>query len=200
MKKILSVVLAVMMIFGSFAISASAASEPIWNGDSWNGEFAAGQCTIRFDFNGGKPVASLPVYESAVGKFIYTADVPDPYIMYPTSPDALVAGKSYIWMPDVEAPSGSKFKFWEVQMEFSPDGYNNTVPGDAQYRIPAGAAGKQITFIARYGAAAAEEDTLGTILGILTKIFGAIIGILLYGGDTEAGVAMMDKILGGLDL
>ena len=80
MKKILSVVLAVMMIFGSFAISASA-KEAIWNGDSWNGEFAAGQGTFRFDFNGGKPVASLPVYESAVGKFIYTSDVPDPYIM-----------------------------------------------------------------------------------------------------------------------
>lgn len=200
MKKILSVVLAVMMIFGSFAISASAASEPIWNEGSWNGVIASNQCTIRFDFRGGKPMKSLPVYDSSLGKFVYTTDVPDPYIMYPTSADDLVAGSSYIWLPNAMLSDGSYLKGWEVQIEYAPDGYNQVLASDYMYRIPNGAAGKQITFIAHYNQAVVEEDTLGTILGILTKVFGAIIGILLYGGDTEAGVAMMDKILGGLDL
>ena len=39
---------------------------------------------------------------------------------------------------------------------------------------------------------------MATILGILIKVFGAIIGIVMYQGDTEAGVALMEKVLGGI--
>ena len=60
--------------------------------------------------------------------------------------------------------------------------------------------GEIILLEAQYYNAAADGDTLGNILGILTKVFGAILGILFYGGDTESGVAMMDKIFSGLEL
>ena len=45
-----------------------------------------------------------------------------------------------------------------------------------------------------------DEDTLGKILGVMTTIFGALLGIIMFKGDTEAGVAMVQKVLGGISL
>ena len=72
------------------------------------------------------------------------------------------------------------------------------IAGGTQFELPSNCAGQILTFNARYTAGVAEEDTLGTILGILIKVFGAIIGILMYQGDTEAGAALMEKVLGGI--
>ena len=199
MKKVLSLIMAIMMIFGSLAVNASAVSINLEPEKTWSiGSFAENQTVIIFQFYTGKSVNALPVFDGF--KFVSTTGVTGEYIMLPQSSTDMVAGKSYVMMPDVTAPSGSKFKYWEVETQYSNDGYNTIVAADSWYKIPENAAGNTITFKAWYGSAEPEEDTLGSILGILTKVFGAIIGILMYGGDTEAGVAMMDKILGGLDL
>ena len=200
MKKILSVILAVMMIFGSLAVSASAASIDLTHSTNWYpGGFAANQTVLIFDFNGGKATGKYyDVWDGTT--FVATDEISGTYIQLPVSATDLVAGTSAVVLPFVTPPSGSAFMGWDVQIDYSPDGYNTLLAGNSYYRIPASAAGKTITFKAWYTSGEQEEDTMATILGILVKVFGAIIGILMYGGDTEAGVAMMNQILGGLDL
>ena len=36
------------------------------------------------------------------------------------------------------------------------------------------------------------------VMKILFSVFGTIIGLLFYAGDTEAGIALMEKVFGGV--
>ena len=192
MKKILSVILAAMMLFSGFAFSASAAEE------SWlPGDVSSSQCVLVFSFNNGKAKTSLPVYDPNLGNFVATDAVTGTYRMLPTSADAHKAG-TFVYLPQVTPPEGSQFDGWYVEAQYSPTGYPMSLTGGSVYYIPEGAAGKEIQFTAWYSPAEPEEDTMAVVMGILIKVFGAIIGILMYGGNTEAGVQMMEKILGGV--
>ena len=196
MKKILSVILAVMMLFGSLSVGASAATDlsisQIFGTQS--GPALADkdtQVVLSFDFNGGKNQTELIYYDSQSG---WTAAKPGKYTgtyyMIPQSPSEQHAGHQ-ISLPRVTPPSGYSFDGWFCYY----DGQTYSPAGN--YTIPA-MAGKIVSFRAAFVPAEVEADTMETIMGILSKVFGAIIGVLMYGGDTAAGVAMMDKILGGV--
>lgn len=190
MKKILSVFLAVLMLFGALSIGASALTAKEYAASDLVNE---NQVVLVFKFNGGKSYDPQHVYNPATNQFDF-AQVEGDYIMLPYDDSDLVVGTN-ITLPDVTAGSGDKFIGWHCDADnqtysVAPNGYV----------IPAFAGRKVITFTAWYKPAEPESDTLGMILGILTKVFGAVIGIVLYGGDTEAGVALMNKVLGGLDL
>ena len=190
MKKVLSLFLAVIMLFGALSIGASAVTaEDYAKGDLVN----ANQAVLVFKFNGGKSYGTHHIYNVTTNDFDY-AQVEGNYIMLPYDDDDLIVGTN-ITLPDVIPSKGDKFIGWYCE----EDGKTYAVASNG-YQIPAYAGKKVITFTAWYKPAEPESDTLGTILGILTKVFGAIIGIVLYGGDTEAGVALMNKVLGGLDL
>ena len=55
-----------------------------------------------------------------------------------------------------------------------------------------------ISLRATYIAAEPEEDTFAKVFDILAKIFGTIIGLIAYSGDTEAGIAFVRKVFGGI--
>ncbi len=199
MKKILSVLLAVMMIFGTLSIGASAAPDAVTDEYHASGLVKDNQIIVLFDLNGGTMATAQIFYDKQAG-WTYKEGITGLYYRLPREANAQVPGTS-IPLPDVTAPSGLKFSGWEFVDE------NNN-----QYVLGAGSpfyfeewmlTGTNDTYgvvylKARFTSAEAESDTLATVLGILTKVFGAIIGIVLYGGDTEAGVALMNKVLGGL--
>lgn len=202
MKKALSLFLAVLMLFSCVAVNASATYESEYHGD---GKVATyDQCVVTFNPAGGS-------FQDAV--VTYDKDLDNPWVSYaagaytgtlvkaPTDSTAMKPG-SQIQMPWVTAPSGLAFVGWEcrgyVNSSVVTGDYSNVISGNTLYTLPDNCAGQVLQFVARYTSGAVEEDTLTKVMGIMIKIFGAIIGILMYQGDTEAGVALMEKVLGGL--
>lgn len=196
MKKILSVVLAVMMLFSVMSVGASAASK---YPDQWHREGLANddQAVLVFNIMGGTMRDPQYVYDPVNGVQLVSG-VTGTYVMLPFNEEANKIG-SVIVLPIVTPQSGMAFLGWEYT---DPSGLRHTLAGNSTFYITeAHFTGNQygvINFTAVYTSAEPEEDTMAMILSILTKIFGAIIGIVLYGGDTEAGVALMNKVLGGL--
>ena len=192
MKKILSVLLATLMLFSVLGVSASASVYENYYDQGIVDRNT--QVVLAFDLNGGSLKNASRVYNTETGKFEYLdgAKITGQYIMLPLDKSTQNVGQ-YIQLPYVTPPAGSDFKGWFCY----DDGITHA--GGADYKIPAGKAGNVIQFYASYIPAEAEEDTLGTILGILIKVFGAIAGLLLYNGDTEKGIALFDKVLGALN-
>ncbi|MGN0448502.1 MAG: hypothetical protein ACI4GC_08160 [Acutalibacteraceae bacterium] len=207
MKKVLSVILAIMMLFGAMSISVSAVEvnsgnyQQLWNTQLGDGSTmdSSKYVILRFDFNGGTNATGGPViyaYDVDSKQFI----IKDPgqvsgifYMLPSTHYDRLIPGES-IYLPTVTAPEGMSFQGWTLSNEFGGGSYGTAAP----FTIPANTAGKVVTFTASYVAAAAEEDTLATVLNILKKVFGTIIGILFLDGSAQAGIELMEKVLGGL--
>lgn len=195
MKKILSVVLAVMMIFGALSMGASAVKNYEVPGTGSTivvpDEFKPDQHVLLI-FNSMDCVIESPLYAYVDGK---GGDVQGKsgifYVIVSTND---MNGFTYR-LPKASAPEGYNFNGWECWQD-----EGSLVSGGSNYQLPVNTTGAVLNFYANSSLNQSSGDTLGTILGVLTKVFGAIIGILLYGGDTEAGVAMMDKILGGLSL
>ena len=192
MKKLLAVILAVITLCSVIGVGATAVN---YNDFIENDIIdPTSQVILVFDLNGGSLKNASRVYNTETGKFEYLdgAKITGQYIMLPLDKSTQNVGQ-YIQLPYVTPPAGSDFKGWFCY----DDGVTHA--GGADYKIPAGKAGNVIQFYASYIPAEAEEDTLGSILGILIKVFGAIAGLLLYNGDTEKGIALFDKVLGALD-
>lgn len=188
MKKVLAVVLAVMMMFSCFAVASSAAQINVTS-EYTKGNVTNDQVAILFNFNGGSSRDQLPVYNN--GNFEMQT-VSGSFIWLPESSTALVKGSS-IQLPVVTAPSGQAFTGWRCQLD------NKLYAQTDYFVIPEDHnSSDYIQFIAEYTTAEAEGDTMATIMGILIKIFGALLGFLLYNGDTEAGIAFMENALAGI--
>lgn len=195
MKKILSVFLAALMLFSVLGVSASATGYTEPGYDVYFNQNLADkdtQVVFCFETNGGTMMNGVYVYDVTNNTFVYTDNFSGRYIMLPRSENTQLVGQ-YISLPMVSAPAGSMFTGWYCYLD------GNTYAASSSYKIPAGSAGQVIEFRAAFAPAEAEEDTMGNVLKILIKVFGAIAGILLYNGDTAQGIALFDKILGALD-
>ncbi len=98
-------------------------------------------------------------------------------------------------MPLIIPPSGQTFNGWFCSN--GPDA-GKTIAANAWYEIPDAAAGMVIEFTANVSPAEPEEDTMTTIMNILIKIFGTIIGIVVFTGNVEQGIALMEEMLGSI--
>lgn len=186
MKKVLAVVLAVMMMFSCFAVASSAFEV---TSEYTKGNVTNDQVAILLNFNGGSSRDQLPVYNN--GNFEMQT-VSGSFIWLPESSTDLVKGSS-VQLPVVTAPSGQSLTGWRCSLD------NKLYAATDYFVIPEDHNSKSyIQFIAEYTTAEAEGDTMATIMGILIKIFGALLGFLLYNGDTEAGVAFMENALAGI--
>ena len=192
MKKILSVLLATLMLFSVLGVSASASVYENYYDQGIVDRNT--QVVLAFDLNGGSLKTGAYVYDTTISKFVYKdgEDITGKYIMLPRTPDTQLVGQ-FVKLPVLNAPDGWQFNGWYCYLD------GNSYAANSDFKIPAGAAGEVVEFYAAYSPADVEEDTFATVLGILIKVFGAIAGIILYNGNTEQGIALFDKILGALD-
>lgn len=199
MKKILSVMLAIMMLFGALSVSASALTHQQYVNMLPSDKSAV---IIVFEFYGGTSKKALPVYnpDAPNGEnFVLTEEVGDTYYMLPGAGGNLLQFGSSVKMPSVTPPEGKAFVGWECSTRDNEltAGSTFTITYDDINKAYASDYGV-IYMEAIYEAAEPEGDTMATVLGILMKVFGTILGILFLDGSSSAGVELMEKVLGGL--
>lgn len=200
MKKVLSVMLAVLMLFGALSIGASAVTQIPNDKNVIFGTTVGGttvsegtHAIVVFDFNGGSSTYDLSVYDTDVAAFVQVSDFSGKYIMLPgCDTDCFLTAGSSINTPYVEAPDGYKFNGW-----FCKDAGEYYIAGE-EVEIQKDWIGKSITFQASYIPAKAEGDTMKIVLGVLTKVFGTILGILFLDGSSAAGIELVEKLLAGI--
>ena len=194
MKKILAVLLAVMMLFGTFAIGTSALD--------MNDEFIqtamADQLLIAFDLNGGSIKGFVPVYDPAsethfTSTYNYSGSI---YYRVPGCDSTIQKPGELLHLPRVNPPSGFAFNGWYC------DATKKTYAGGTSMTIPStGYTGKLLEFTADYTRTEPEEDTMASVVDILVKVLGSVIGLLFYSGTespVEAGMDVMRELLSTL--
>ncbi len=220
MKKALSLFLAILMIFSVLSVS-SFATGSITPADNSTADTATIQqklkeagvmtdndCVLKFYTLGGKFMGDQLVFDMTTGKFVAKSPdqlktLGDPYVKFPNAPGDQEPGKM-VALPDVEAPSGYKFNGW-----YCVEDGSTSVAGISGYlikdhfvtvdgRVGESTAGKTITFRAIYVPAEVEEPVFNKVFDILAKIFGTIIGLIAYEGDTAAGIAFVRKMFEGI--
>ncbi len=201
MKKILSVMLAIMMLFGAMSINASAISYDF--NSQIGGEYpdSATQAIVVLHFGTtGSSKTVLSVYNPETSMFEYQSAVTGSYYYLPGNADAasrdMTAG-SLIYLPEVTCSEETKeCTGWQLQ-KYTINGMTKFAEG-SYVELPADCGGKIYEFVAVYSDRAPEEDTMAMVLGVLMKVFGTIVGILFLDGNSAAGVELMQSVLGGL--
>lgn len=211
MKKILSVLLAVMMLFGVLAMTASAenfdmgyskaasclrsevglgADEVFGRTEGQfvlvyfnTGGFATNSLVGMYDADAGCTVVQNPGYE---GNFWLVPD--DPTSSY------FIGQNGRIPLPRMLGNEVQSFEGWRCLANGQSYVAGQTISITLDMVNNLGV----VEFEPIAGYAQPEEDTMGTILGILIKVFGSIIGLLFCNGDVVAGQEMVSGILGGI--
>lgn len=191
MKKLLAVILAVLTLFSVLGVAASAQD----NIGGYFGTYADqnSQTILVFYPNGGTFKSVVEVYDANSRQFVETINYTGTYTMLPKNYRPMTVG-SAISMPELVGPSGYTFGGWQcIQTR------ETFVAGPNSFEVKAEHIGQILTFQPILVAAAPEEDTFGSIMNILVKIFGTIAGIIIFGGDPEAGVDLFNKLFSALD-
>lgn len=195
MKKVLAVFLSVMMLFGALSFSSSAENVS----DYFNSTLVDPnkQAIVTFDPAGGTFKSPVWVYDSSKGGFNYVENYSGAiYVMLPRESNNMEPG-DYIYLPVMTAPSGYQFDGWFCYNNGTSTGLSATYAANSAYQIPYGSAGTVIRFIAAYSPTEPEADTMETVMNILIKVFGTIVGLLFLEG-ADAGIKMMEKLLSGI--
>lgn len=199
MKKILSVMLAIMMLFGALSVSASAVeAQDLWGTTPGTVTITKGtHAILSFDYYGGKSYNKMICYDAATGKFV-EAEASGIYLMLPGAYNAqrfstVDSYGDYVRMP-IATGDGEFLLYWFCEET------GEQIAGGTSWTIPEFERSSQgvFHFTAKYAPAEPEEDTMKTVLGVLTKVFGTILGLLFLDGSAPAGIALVEKLLGGL--
>lgn len=203
MKKALSLFLAVLMIFATLSVGASAqetAPSP-WHEPA--GPVKSDQVVLLFDPEGGTFVGTLPVYDVDTKKTEYKTGYTDDWAMIPLDASSMKE-ETLVLLPNVTPAPGFVFKGWEciaitpsTVTDESIDIFGKTYKPDTVFVIPKGTAGSVIQFHAIMTSAAEEETPLVKVISILTKVYGTIIGILFF-KDVKKGIEYMENLFGGI--
>ena len=204
MKKVLSLFLAVLMVLSCMAVSVYAeegttSSSPYFG---TNGA-APDQAVLQFNLNNGKCKAAQYVYDTASGNPVWTAaeDVPNVFVIVPVKE---LAGQfkegNVITLPSVKAPKGYDFQGWKRQPSIKAGDTDDRIYSSAvsQYEISEYDVGMVVNFSAVYAEGEVEEDTFAKVFEILSKIFGTIIGLIAYNGNTQAGIDFVNSIFSSI--
>ena len=209
MKKILSVLLAVMMLFSVVAMSASAAtydmsytsaanilrSETGIGVDDTFGRVEGDWVLIHFNAGSFTTNSMIKIYDAETGK----SSVQNPgfkgnFWFIPDDPTSMYYIGGKVTLPQMLSNEVQTFNGWKCiangQSYVAGESITITLDMVNDYGV--------IEFEPVAGYAAVAEDTLGTILGILVKIFGTIIGLLFCNGDPAAGQELVSGLLGDI--
>ncbi len=220
MKKALSLLLAILMIFSVLSVGTFATSGTEGEGADPTSTstirdilieanvMSADDCILKFYVGSGEFMGDQRVFDYAERRFVSKSPeqlktIGDPYVKYPEQPGTQKPG-STVALPLVKAPTGYAFNGWHCV-----DDNSTAVAGVSGWTIPENfrtvsggvgesTAGKVITFRAIYVPADVEEPVFNKVFDILAKIFGTIIGLIAYEGDTNAGIAFVRKIFSGI--
>ncbi len=202
MKKVLAVVLAVMMLFSTIAIGASAATS--YNATELLKSLRASkvitdeQVVLSFDLAGGTVFGAVEVYDENEG-FVWKEGVTGTYNKVPNNEGQYTTSSQtpgrYVILPSVIPPAGKVFDGWYCYGEegIIPEGHY--VAG-SKYFIPEGAQYVGvIEFFALMSPAPMEGDIFDTIIGIFVKVLEGIIEAM---GITLPEGFDLGELLGGL--
>lgn len=195
--------MAILMLCSAVSLGSFASSESNqWFGDINSGKPATYEQTVVYFDLGIGTLPNASVYNLATGEFESQTNITGSYYMVPRNDKVMKAGTP-ITLPDLDAPDGYKFAGWYCYGTESGQSnvggiINQSFTANTAFYIPAGLEGDVLCFRATFTPIKQEEPTLNKVMGILIKVFGAILGILLYQGDTEQGIAAMEKIFSGL--
>ena len=215
MKKALSLFLAILMMFSVLSVGsfAEGAETPQQLKDLLVGadKMTDSDCTLVFWIDGGTYLGTQRVFDTEKGDFVNKTPEEmksiEPYVKLPLEKGQQEPG-ARVALPDVDGKTGYAFVGWYCVR----DGQTYAA-GYSAYSIPQkfyatvedkkndngeSAAGQVIDFQAVYRPAKVEEDTFAKVFDILAKIFGTIIGLIAYEGDTAAGIAFVRKIFSGI--
>ena len=203
MKKVLALVLAVMMLFGSMSLNASAAVTNYKPSDAslakyttlkQTGVINPDQAILAFDVQNGTFFDKVNVYEG--GKFQSVAGVTGVYYMIPDNINSvntnLIPGR-YVILPLVTAPTGKTFDGWYCYYddELYSAGSKFIIPGDAEFGVSS--FDGVIEFVAFYSPAPIEKDIFATIISTLIGLVAGLIAPMI--GMTEDELV---ALVGGL--
>ena len=203
MKKVLALVLAVMMLFGSMSLNASAAVTNYKPSDAslakyttlkQTGVINPDQAILAFDVQNGTFFDKVNVYEG--GKFQSVAGVTGVYYMIPDNINSvntnLIPGR-YVILPLVTAPTGKTFDGWYCYYddEVYSAGSKFIIPGDAEFGVSS--FDGVIEFVAFYSPAPIEKDIFATIISTLIGLVAGLIAPMI--GMTEDELV---ALVGGL--
>lgn len=199
MKKVLSLVLAALMLLSCMSVSVFAESPTSSPYFGQNGA-AENQAVLRFKLGGGTCKTGQRIYDTQNHTSVDTdpEDIPDTFVLVPTEADMYTAG-SAVTLPSVKGPKGYNFVGWQRASgtEGTADRrIYSSAPG--QYIVSSDDLGKVVDFVAVYEQGEVEEDTFAKVFEILTKIFGTIIGLIAYNGNIQKGQDFMNKIFSSL--
>ena len=217
MKKVLSVILAVMMLFSALAISSSAEDLVEQPYAPHVPQVAIDYCAslraskvinedqviIAFDLMGSGATFKnpVPVYNDNTGTFSTSKNITGIYYMIPNNNDLansrFQTPNSSIYLPAVTAPNGKDFKGWRY-VDFS--GNTHVYAAGSPFKIPAGSDSVGVLYFeAVLTTGTIEVSFLDTILDKLIGIVSGLFSTLFENSDMP-GLSGLDigAILGGL--
>ena len=212
MKKILSVFLAVLMLFGALSISSSAASTAITapglqqaidkieatygKGSMYNEKTNNdGYVVVSYSIGVGEFMEDVYAYDVATDKIVLTTTPGDPYYQIPSNPDENYITYGGYKLPYVRDTEEKQFIQWicSGNQQTYPAGKVITLSEDM-----ISGTSNCIYFTAEYLTVTPQSDVLETVINVLVKVFGSIIGFIFFGGDPDAGTKFMQDMIGGI--
>ena len=196
MKKVLSVFLAALMVFSFMSFGVSAAADPDMRYFGEGGANKDTQVVFQYDLNGGKVKTAQYVYNETTHQAVLTEPdkVPQTFTVVPWTSE-LFKVNTYVTLPSVTPPKGYDFIGWKRVGTAPANAPLGPFPeGPDGYYIDPADKGTVIQFRAVYGEGEVEVDTFSKVFEVLTNIFGAILGVLVFKSDIEAGKEFVAKI------
>ncbi len=211
MKKLLSVFLAVLMIFSVFSVSSSAATtvtapdlqEAIDATKALYGENSMynastnkkGYVIVCYTVGVGTYMYEVNVYDTQKKDFVKTTAPGAAYYQVPTNRNENYIGYANYQLPYVMDTEEKQFVGWTCsgnQKQYTA----GAVIQLTSDMITPGA--ECIYFNAEYITVVPQSDVLETIINVLIKVFGSIIGFLFFEGDPDQGAGFMEDMIGGI--
>lgn len=182
MKKLLATLLAVMMIFGAFGVVASAET---YVDNGYNYTVPEDKVLVVMNFVDCSSKAAITNRFNMDTLTYETSTVEGGGYAY----FLVTEGQTYT-LPSVKAPDGYDFTGWYCNTNYQSYGANSPIATTEED------GGRIIQYMVQTEPSEPETDTLDTIMGVLVKVFGAILGLFL--GDMTQGQEIVSNLIGSL--
>ncbi len=198
MKKLLSVLLAALMLFGTLGMSASAAESYIPpSQEEVKSALSTNDFIMYFSNSAGFTLyPGTELYVSGKGFVEVKDSYSGSFYMLPRNSGQYYFGCT-VTLPELVDTEAFDFKGWWCD---SDKNARDPLFAGRDVEITQAMADTDgvVKFTPYYGQNGPADDTMGKVIDILCKVFGAIFGLLFCNGDTKLGILKVQEILGGI--